>query len=631
MSIRLPYVNGQMGNSAAASVRLQAPTADCAKPANQACVRGMFIRGPSAPFPNTQVRIFAGQQNAGTSGNDGYLRFGEQGMTTIEARVAHTGVTRFQTSVSLGGSAYDKALLVMIVVDNGYSYLVVCEPGGTPIIGTHAGSDLYSRAMTGTTYLMEQIGAAKSYPYYGAVEEAFYLFGSFPGATSGALDTNLIQAIADGTQSLDTLDTMLTGGSRRWRYRMRDETDLADAWGLAGALTPQNINAPTGYRLRTAGTIRPVALRPALCHDTVSQVSFATPGDPLTATATVRTEGGTYVGITPAVIQARLVKDDGSTLVNWTTVDAAPSGGSWAAGAIPNVLLTAGFLRLDFRAVDGGGAQIGDTVSSHGQRGAGFCLLTEGQSQLMFMWGTSALALPDGIQLSAVQQGGTTDGFGATLAEIIASGDPTGKIATWGIRQAAIEINTIYPGVPIQMMTVGQVGENIDQWTPGGLYVNRWGYLATHLGVVPPYNLAMFGHSALGNPYEGELDQAITAAETALGAPELILVCPTARYSMSGTGGSWVAVQSARDGARAWLAAHSNRGWWAGSWSVVATSEAASPDPHPSATAAGQGRSGALLGWAALMGARAAEDEPVGLVSAKAAGTAVTLKFGPIN
>ncbi|MCW3784529.1 hypothetical protein [Defluviimonas salinarum] len=630
MSIRLPFVNHQFATSGA--VRLDAPTVACEKPASVACVYGLWVRPPSSPFVNNRSHTFLGQQGGGTGGNDGYVRFADQGMTTIEALVKDGGTTRFSASVALGAAACGKAFLVMVIVANGYSYLAVCEPGGAAMVGTHAGADLYARNLTGTKYLFNRIGSALDKGFYGEVENAFFLHGSFPGASTGAPDTTLIQNIASGAQDLDTLHTLLTGGSQRFRYTLANDADLADAWGVAGALTPQLINAPTGFRLRPGGPLRPVALRPAHTRTHVSQAQFPTPGSAAGATARIRTEGGIYAGITPAAIEARLVKDDGAELLGWTTVDAAPAGGAWAAGELTGVPLTVGFLRLEFRAVDGGGLQVGPAVSSHGLRGTGFSLITSGQSQHMHLWevGASSISLPAGINLAVTRQKGVTVPAGTTEDCLLSSGDPVTVRLAWGMRQAAVELNTRFPGIPVQFATVGESGQDVTEWQPGGAYANRWGWLRDHVGMVQDHYLVLYGHSNPTPAYLDALNAMIPHAEASLGQSKRVIMCPTARYSLAGTNNAGPVY--ARNAMWDWVQANPARGHWGGSWAVVHTSESAvSADPHPGVTAEGQGRSGALIAWAVMMAARAAEDVPLAIKSAEAAGTSVTLRIGPVN
>jgi hypothetical protein len=358
MSIVLPFVNHQF--TGAGAVRLDIPITATVKPANQACVYGLWIRSPSKTFEANRIHTFLGQQTGGTGGGDGYIRFNDQAQTTIETIVKDGGATQFQTSVNLGASAYDKPMLIMMIVDNGFSYLVACEVGGSPVIGVDAGATLYGRNMnTATKYLFNRLGSALSSGFYGAIENAFLLYGSFPGATTNTLDTTLIQNIANGIQDLDTLDAQLTAGSKRFRYKLQNELDLADSWGVAGDLTPALIDTPKGFVLRTSGPLRPTGFDPNRSRTQVSQCVFPTPGSAAGAVATIKTEGGTYSGITPANIQARLLNDANTEVVGWTTVDAAPAGGVWAPGQLTDVPLTAGFLRLEFRAIDGAGRRSG--------------------------------------------------------------------------------------------------------------------------------------------------------------------------------------------------------------------------------------------------------------------------------
>lgn len=634
MSVKLPFVNYQYNGAGA--VRYDIPSGGAQKPANTAFVLGCWIRPPDANFFQTRVHTFLGRQGAGTGGNDAYVRFTDNTMSDIIAYVKSGSTVRFNATANIPGTAKGKALLVMIVCTSTLSSLVICEPGGTPIVvsDTTNGSALYAVGMT-TTPFMQRLGSAAVHGYYGDVEDYFFIHGTFPN-TAGTPDTTLIQNITNGTQDLDTLHSQLTGGTKQCRYKLADEFDVADAWGLQSNLTPVNVVASTGHRFRASGPLRPAPLRPNRTRQMCSQATFPTPGSAAGATATIKVEAGTYTGITPAAIQARLVKEDGSTHVEWTTFDAAPAAGVWAAGQLTGVPLAAGFLRLDIRAVDSGGNQIGTHVTSHGLRGtAAAAYISVGQSQLMHLYGTDPLALPAGINIAVTRQNGAGIVTPAdTFEAILSSGCANTDVLGYGMRQAAIEINTLYPGVPIHFMTVGESGQNLNQWNTGGNHAGRWAALAAHVGIVQPTSLLMYGHSnvisADADAYKTLMDNVIALAESSLGTLPKIICCPTPRYGTAGANYSSVAI--ARDGARKWVDANPGKGFWGGSWSVVkCNSGGVDSGPHPSDDNYGEGRSGALQAWAVLMAARAVEDVPLTLTAAKATGAVVELTFGAAN
>jgi hypothetical protein len=628
MSIRIPFVNYQYAVSPSGSVRLDLPSAAAQKPANTAFVLGMWVRGPSSAFENTRVHTFMGRQGTNTSGNDGYFRYTSNSMNAIEGLVRSGSTQRFSASVTLSASAYDKPLLVLLVCNAAHSHLVVVEPDGTQLVGTDATNALYAVAMTSTPFL-HRIGSGLTHGFYGTIADYFHIHGAFP-ESGGVPDPTLVAAIASGGQDIATLDAQLTGGVKQCWYRMRDEFDLADAFGLQSALTPQNIAVPTGHVLMGSGPLRPEALRPDMTHDCISNAIFATPGLTASGYADIKTEGGAYVGITPAAIQARLIKQDGTAHVGWTVVDAAPTGGRWAASTFPAVAAVASFLRVEYRAVDGGGTQIGAIVSSHGRRGVGKSLLTEHQSQGIHLYEFGSLALPDDIRFIISRQKGTTSAVGTTEEAVLTSACGNSIRAGLGMRQAAVEFNTMHPGLPIQIATVGESGQPLTEWQGGGAYINRWGYMKAHYGVVAPFQMVFYGHSAPIANTAATLASVVALLETDLGVPQKYILCPTARYATAGTGGNWNAVSEIRDGMRTWFEANRAKAYWGGSWSDIEC-DSGDTGPHPALTAGGQGRAGAQIMRACMMASRAIADEVWGLLSATAIGTTVELSFGPIN
>jgi len=623
VSIYLPECNAQIQGSAG-SVWVNLPAGASYKPANRAFVTGMFVETPLGGYENNVTYNILSKAAGYTGGNDGYLRFNQAG-TTLSLFLKNAGTTYLNTSISSIPAA--KKLLVMVIVNPTNYHLVVCEPGGSPLVSSVAATTLYALNMATTdVWSRFGIGSAAAMGHYGPIEEAFHLFGEFP-ESAGVPDATLIQNIASGAQDLATLDAQLTGTVlKKWRYRMRQQDELSDAYGIAAALTP--VNTTVDKVILSGGVLRPVALMPADTCAVASLVEFGTVGDTGTAFADINIEGGTYTG-SPAAIQARLRKEDGTVHVDWTTVDPAPTGGTWAAGQIANVAYVAGWLTCDIRAVDGGGTQIGDIVSSRGWKGTGMNLVLESQSQGTFLQDTgNGKGSTATARLQVIHNNVTGT---AWRVKKISANNSNSRVAR-GVREFAEEINTLYPGMPISWASVGVQGNSLSQWATGGTFAGLWGELKTLHGVPQPYVLFMLGHSNPTASYESVLGDVIAKCTSDYAAPLKVLHAGTARYAGAGTGGSHTDSLNAREGARERVKNNPTTDWWAAHPQVV-KNDTGDTGPHPMDNDVGQGRHGALIAWGAMGWMRAVEDEPITLTTATkiSGGTVVRLGFGPVN
>lgn len=629
MSVRLPDANIDRAGDQGVRFVITGGT----KAADTTAVVGFWIKAliGNNPFDNSYSRQLLTRASGGTGGNDGSITINQAG-DTITARWKNGG-NDILLPLSLSGLTPGNTYLALLIVNPTNVHLVACEPGQSPLVETVANTTMYSTAMTSTAFIsgFGGAGTSNSRLFYGALEELFYLNGEFPEAAN-VPDNTLIAAIADGSQDLDTLDVELTGGVKRFRFRLLSQTDLADDYSLITDLVPSNISAPDGKLLLTSGPLRPVALMPNMSRDCISQAVFGTTGDVATAFATVYTEGGTYTG-SPSAIQARLLNEAGAEVVGWTVVDPDPIEGFWSPGQITNVPITTSFLRCEFRAVDGVGSQIGESVFSYGLRGAGFRVLTQAQSQLMYLWENGGgIALPAGMRLVVTKA--SSSGVRSTMLSTSTDND---RGAVRGMRQAAIEINTLYPGVPIEFDTVGQSGTGLQEFYTGGAHAGRWSALRDYQGIVQPFYMLFMGHSEATTSYYNKVATVVSFYESEYASGIANLHVPVPRYYNSGSdelaGGNANAVYMSRNGARQYCIDNPVRNKWMGSWSTIKTGEPlAASDPHPSNDDEGQGRSGGMLGWALMSACRAVVYEPFGFIEAKASGsTAIILRLGPIN
>jgi len=624
MSIYISESNASAKGSAGATA-IVFPAGASAKAANLGIVTGIFIRQPLNGYEGNLTYNILTRGLGGTNGNDGYIRLNQNaGTLTAILRVSSTQVL---PAATLTGLPSNSDLLVMIIATAANVHLVACVPGSAPLINTTATTAVYTSNFAGTD-LWSRISAGNSvsYGHYGPVEEAFYLTGLFP-ESGGVPDTTLIQNIANGTQSLATLDTQLTSGVKKWRYRMLLQDDLADAYGIAGNLT--FTGTTVDKFMLSSGPIRPSFLTPVVALPMSSQVIFGTVGDTATALSDIRTGGGTYAGITPAAIHARLRKEDGTVLKAFQVIDPAPTGGTFTSGTFTSVPMTAGWLTCDFKAVDGGGAQLGDIVSTHAWKGSGFSALSEHQSQGFFLFATgNGQANPDNMRacITFLDTGGTP-----WRQKRLSPLNANDRVAR-GMKQACIEINTLFPGVPISFSTVGISGYSLYDWVTPGIWSGTWASFKNLINVIQPYVLYPMGH---GNPtanYETVLGSMLTQAASTVGTPLANLHAGTHRYAGAGTSASYTNAQNARDGIRLRVIANPGTDFFASHPQVV-KADSNDISPHPMDADVGQGRAGALYAWGLMMWCRAVEDTPLMITSAvkQSGGTQVKLVLGKVN
>lgn len=622
MSIYLPECNAQITGTGG-SVRLTVPAGASFKAANRGFVIGCFAKAPVGGYTQTATHNLISRFNGLTGGGDGYLRFTNTG-GTLEARFRQGGAdTLVNTQVT--GLTAGTVYLVMLLATATSAHLVACPVGGSPTVTTVASNALYALNQAAVDcFGTIGIGAAAANGHYGPIEEAFFLTGEFP-ESAGVPDNTLIQNIANGTQDLDTLVSQLANGAEKWRYRLRLASDMSDAFGVAGNLTA--VNTTADKVILSSGPLRPVELAPDMTYSCDAQAQFSSPYTLAGATATVRTEGGAYTGAAPSAIQCRLVKEDQSVYVNWVTVDAAPSAGRWAAGQISGVPPVSGRLTREFRKVDGSGAQIGEIIASHGLTGSGLFVVPQGQSQLDYLADVgNGVAVPSNMRL-------TVHYFKAGVLKTFQVSDLNlnSRVAR-GLRQLGIELNTLYPGVPITIASLAVSGQSLEAFFGAGAHAGKWGEIKTRLGIVQPFYLMMCGHgNASSTSYQSDIVNAIAKCVSDLGTPIKTLHLLTARYAGAGSGGSYVACNDNRIAIRAHVAANPSDNMLVGSLHAI-KSTANDVGPHPADNNVGQGRSGAAMAWGLMMACRAVEDEP--LVLAKATilpgGTVDELDFAPL-
>lgn len=618
-----------LGNAGA--VALTIPAGASFKPATKGFIAGCWIRTPAGGYEAGVTYGCLTRNGGGTGGADGYVKM-NQTCTTITAQMRNGG-TDFIPLLTLtkpSGDWQGKTLFVALIATAGYHHLVVCEPGGTYDVQSFASSLAYNVNLAASD-LFTRIGAgtgAASYGHYGPVEEAFLILGTFP-ETAGVPDATLLQDIANGVQDIGTLDGLMTGTPvKKWRYRMLQQDMLTDAFGVAGALVPENTTVDK-FNL-SCHPLRPIALKPNASEASTAQVVCSTPLVAATATANIKIEGGTYTGITPAAIHARLRKEDGTVLAgfDWTVVDPAPAVGIWAASQFSNVPMTAGWLTVDFKAVDGGGATLGDIVSGH-WKSAGFHFMPQGQSQIARLMdlGTS-LVIPSGARLQLVD----TISGGAFRAKRVTAASATGRI-TNAMRQVVVETDALYPGVPVTVTSVAVGGQSLNQWHTGGAYAAIWANAKTFFGHAQSFFGYFVGHSNADAAYQTTLNTVIAKRDADFGVPLRNMHEITGRNAgVTLVGASDLNIRQA---IWARILANPTTDVFATNIPAVRKMDTNDNGGHDAPNNVGHGRRGAGIAWALMgpFGARLINDEPVTLVSVtrQAGGTEDVLNFGPVN
>lgn len=633
MSIHIPESGAMVQGNTANSVALALPSGASFKPASRGVTVGIFIEVPAAGYQNNVNYNILTRGTGVTSGNDGYIRF-NQAASQISANF-RSGGSQLLVATTLTKASQNwkgKKILVMLIQTAANAHLVVCEPGSAPEYVTAASTGIYTTSLAASD-CWSRIGAGNStsYGHYGPVEEAFFILGEFP-ETSNVPDTTLIANIAAGTQAISTLHSSMANGTKKWNYRMLQQDMLSDAFGIAGVLNP--INTDANKVLLSGGPLRPNTLSPTYGRRMASQVIFGTPGVAATAFANVIIEGGTYSGITPAKIEARLRKEDGSVLMAYQTVDAAPTGGTWQPSYFANVPGTAGWLTCDFRALDGSGVQLGDIISSHQIKGAGFHMFKQSQSQGYYFEGQgSGLAVTSDARFCAVYLGAA--GALPFLFQVQMPGNTAARLGR-GAVQYAIELHTLFPKWPISYSSISITGTSLSEFISTGPYADRWAAYKTFMGIMQPYYTFFYGHSQLSGTsvatYQSWLDSACAKAASDMAAPIKNLHGGTARYADAAAGTNYVQVRTAREAIRARVAANPTTDYLVGSFNHLKC-DSNDTGPHPIDGNTGQGRGGAGIAWGVMQACRAVEDQPLTLTAATllSGGTVLELTLDKVN
>lgn len=631
--MRFPFAHVNITGSTA--YRLDLPAAAAQKSASEAMTALVFFSIPSQFQEGAFRRILLGRNGATTGSGDCYLRI-KANVDPIELDyIIRTGATT-QASGTISGLPAGKSFVAGVVINPTNVHVFVASTDGAYYDKqTTANTGAYTNALT-SPGMFNRVGSAPSgaaRPWYGPIENVTFISGTFP-EVSGAPDQSIVEAIADGSQSLDTLHTLFTSGAQDCRYSMLTTTDLSDTWGLVTALTPVNESTSQGLKPYPARPQRPMGLTPTRVGDQVSQCIFGTVGDITTAAATVRVEGGTFSAATYATlatVRARLVGlDTGTVWRDWTPLSTNVGAGTWAGADFASVQARAEFMVLQFAGFDSSGNVVTPIVCSHGMRGVGFNHIHSSQSQGSQLYETGGLAVSAGLNLmTTIQQGTITAGVESAVnsyPRVITPHLTLGVGIARGMVRAAEEINALFPGYPIHWMTVNKSGVSVKVMSPpsvanpdggGARYHKRWHRLADHLGVIPPYYLQLMGHpSDADNLYRTYFEEMLAEASTRLGDPIKVLTCDVSRYSGTGTNANHIAAFRARVAMREWANDNPSLGYHGPSFGVVKTSESGS-DPHPANTDEGQGRTGSLMAWQILMACRAVEDVVIAPVAAR--------------
>jgi hypothetical protein len=629
MSIHISDANSTLNDT---GTRLNLPSGAGAKAGNIPALFGMWVQTPKGTFFENRNHVVMAKMIGAATASSGCIRFPKAATSAVFALWNSGSSLLSGSTVTLTGLTPGVPLLVMIAINPTHTHLIACHVGGTPVVISQAVTAPYTADMS-TNHLISSFGGGSggaTNAWNGPIEEAFMLTGTtgvdlFP-QTAGVPDATLIQNIANGAQDLDTLHTLLSG-TRRFRYRMLHNRDLEDAWGVSGNLTIINEDKPAGKQNVNGRTLRPAQINPAPSIGGVSQCTFPIAGDASRATCKIKVPGGTYSGLTPAAVQARLVNEAGTSVVDWTTIDAAPAAGVWVAGELTNVPMTAGWLFMDIRLINGSSAQIGPIVSAM-TSGAGFRLVIgSGQSQFAITENGGSLAIPSGIRVLHNYRG--------ERFVFLGSADKTSRQIGVGFRRLAMEINERFPGIPIELTTILQAGEGITSFATGGAYAYLWAQTAASQAVQQPFIWMLCGHSSGANSfYQTYFEDMLAQGQAVFGEPLIYCLMPVPRYSLAGTNpatGSASQTSWSRRAMRAWHEENREISYWGGSLSVVRTSEDVSSDPHPDLTDYGSGRTGAIMGWRAMEAIRAITSEVIGLTGAAFSGNDVLLTFGRVS
>jgi len=644
MSIRFPDFNS--GKTSTVSVR--GPFTGLVRAASRSTATFLLVQVGDTIMDDNRVHTILSRANGGPSGNDGWLSINNT-CTNLQFVQKHGGTTLFDLNCAVSPG---KTYLVAMLSDPAYTHLVVAETAvsGTYVRNTVASGTLYSTGLSGSFWDAFMGGNhASNFSWYGAIEDFNFFLGAFPESAAGIPDETVIRDLATGIRDFPSLVGGSPGlglanvgssvpASHVVRFPMKHEGDLVASVGT-NTIVPTNLDRASGAALYTSGPLRPGPIVPAFTRDCISQVVFATPGDTATAFADVKVVGGVYSGLTTIDrMQVRLETETGVVIQDWMslTTSAPVAGvGTWSASAgFSNVPMTAAYLQQHFRALDSSNAVLAESYG-YGLCGAGFHFNTTGQSQLMYMFATGAgLALTSGLRGNIHWH---TDTALPAVRRMLSATTPINKSVRRGVRQLMIEIDARFPGVPIQVDTIGQSGTPITDHYGAGPYAGRAGLMAASLGIVQPYFMVYVGHSASGGgSYQTHLGDLVAHIDADLGPAIMNLHVPVPRYMNSGTdeaSGNASLVSATRRGARGYCLANPDQNIWCGSWSTIECEiePSASSDPHPKDTNAGQGRTGGMIAWAGMSTARAVEDVVLGISAVRAVGSDAEIHFGAIN
>ena len=633
MSIHLPESNAQSAGNTANGVALGFPAGASFKPSNRGFVVGIFVEVPAAGYENNVNYNILTRGTGGTSGNDGYIRF-NQAASQISTNF-RSGGSQLLVATTLTKASQNwkgKKILIMLIQTAANAHLVVCEPGSAPEYVTAASTGIYTTSLAASD-CWSRIGPgnSSSLGHYGPVEEAFFILGEFP-ETSNVPDTTLIANIAAGTQAISTLHSSMANGTKKWNYRMLQQDMLSDAFGIAGVLNP--INTDANKVLLSGGPLRPNTMTPTYARRMASQVVFGTAGVAATAVANIVIPGGAYSGISPARIEARLRKEDGSVLSAYQTVDAAPAGGTWQPGVFANVPGTAGWLTIDYRAVDSGGTQLGDIISSYQIVGAGFCIFKQSQSQGYFFegQGTGAVA-PTDVRFCLTFLGSA--GALPFLHKTLMPGNTAARMAK-GAVQFAVELHTLYPKWPISWGSISITGQSLQSYLYSGANIATWGNFKAFMGTIQSFYLYLYGHSSQSgstvSSYTTYLGDAVAKCIADVGTPLKTLHGQTARYADAVAGNDGLQVRTVREAQRNRVALNPTTDYLAGSFHHLKC-DSNDTGPHPIDGNTGQGRGGAQIAWGVMECCRAVEDQPLTITAATllSGGTVLELTLDKVN
>ena len=209
-----------------------------------------------------------------------------------------------------------------------------------------------------------------------------------------------------------------------------------------------------------------------------------------------------------------------------------------------------------------------------------------------------------------------------------------------GARQAALELNAAFPGIPISLTNIGVSGRPMDDFIGTGsytaIYKDNWAKVKATLGVKQPYYMGFYGHSTISNnptsaQYETVMYDCRAYGESVMGTALKLILCPTSRYANGNAQGGYSPSNTVRTAMRDYTINRPGTAFVAGNFSTI-KNDTNDTGPHASsALTVGQGRSGSYLAHAVMSVCRAIKQQPLELVNVTPSGTTVRLKFAPTN